>query len=186
MSEPFTGQVEIFGFAFAPRNWAQCNGQILGIQQNQALFSLLGTTYGGNGVTTFALPNLQSRVPVGMGTDPVQAPWTLGQAGGSESVKLTSFQLPAHDHQVKASSGTDTKTNTTTADPTVGLGQATGTLPDSTTFDVLDYVVDAAPAGTMGISAISPATGGQPHENRMPLLALNFCICLAGLYPSRG
>jgi microcystin-dependent protein len=185
MSEPFQGQIEIFGFNFAPKNWAQCNGQILSINQNQALFSLLGTTYGGNGATTFALPDLRSRVPLGSGKDRQQTNWAQGQKGGAEGIKLTSFQIPAHVHQLKAASGAEVATNTNLPDPTVGLGQTSGTTSGGTTLNVLAYVPDAAPGATLGDTALSPATGGQPHENRMPLLVLNICICLLGLYPSR-
>ena len=99
---PFLGQIEIFGFDFAPKNWVQCRGQLLSIQQNQALFALLGTYYGGNGTTTFGLPDLHGRVPVGVGQDQRGGQWTIGQIGGSESIALTTAQIPAHTHQVKA------------------------------------------------------------------------------------
>lgn len=104
MADPFLGQIEIFGFNFPPKRWVACNGQLLSIQQNQALFSLLGTTFGGNGVTTFALPDLRGRVPVGVGKDFQQVAWTRGQVGGTETVTLTSDQIPAHTHLVWASS----------------------------------------------------------------------------------
>ena len=185
MSEPFLGQVEVFGFSFPPKRWAQCAGQIMAISQNQALFSLLGTTYGGNGVTTFGLPDLRSRVAVGLGTDHQQASWTQGQVGGQESITLTPSQIPAHTHTLRAASGTDTTSDTNAPDSTVGLGVTTGLDTGGKAFTVNAYVADANPAATLHSSAISPASGGQPHENRMPLLALNFCICLAGLFPSR-
>jgi microcystin-dependent protein len=187
MSQPFLGQIEVFGFGFPPRYWAACAGQIMAIAQNQALFSLLGTTYGGNGVTTFALPDLRSRVAVGVGADRAGVPWTQGQTGGQEGVTLTSSQIPAHIHTLRAASGTDTSNNTNTPDGTVGLGVTTGQKADGGTFKAPAYVADPAPAAALHASAVGPPTqGGQPHENRMPALAVNFCISLAGVFPSRN
>ncbi|HTB40825.1 MAG TPA: tail fiber protein [Reyranella sp.] len=185
MSEPFMGQIEIFGFDFAPLQWAKCTGQVMSISQNQALFSLLGTTYGGNGITTFALPNLQSRVAVGAGKDRVQVDWVRGQADGEEKLALTSMQLAAHDHTVMAASSTDVTKDTQTPGNTVGLGQTIGD-DQGTTMAVNAYVVDAKPAAALHYSAVSPGPAAQPHENRMPVQALNFCISLLGVFPSRG
>ena len=185
MSEPFLGQIEIFGFDFAPKQWAQCSGQLMSILQNQALFSLLGTTYGGDGRATFALPDLRGRVAVGAGTDRVQVDWTRGQADGEESLALTSFQLAAHTHTVMAASGTDVTKNTEFPGNTVGLGQTIGDN-EGTSMAVNAYVADANPAAALHASAVSPGGAAQPHENRMPVLALNVCIALAGTYPSRG
>ena len=185
MSEPFMGQIEIFGFDFAPLQWAKCTGQLMSISQNQALFSLLGTTYGGNGITTFALPNLQSRVAVGAGKDRVQVDWVRGQADGEEKLALTSMQLAAHDHTVMAASSTDVTKDTQTPGNTVGLGQTIGD-DQGTTMAVNAYVVDAKPAAALHFSAVSPGAAVRPHENRMPVLALNVCIALVGLFPSRG
>src|SRR6478736_10564288 len=104
MSSQYLSEIRIMPFNFAPKGWAQCNGQILAIQQNQALFALLGTTFGGNGTTTFALPDLRGRAPLGVGTDHIGTPWTWGQVGGEEQATLTSFQIPAHTHTLMASS----------------------------------------------------------------------------------
>jgi microcystin-dependent protein len=185
MSEPFMGQIEIFGFDFAPKQWAQCAGQLLSISQNQALFSLLGTTYGGDGRVTFALPDLRSRVAVGAGKDRVQVDWARGQADGEESLALTSMQLAAHDHTLMAASGTDVTKDTQFPSNTVGLGQTVGD-DQGTPMPVNAYVVDAKPAAALHFSAVSPGPAAQPHENRMPLLALNICIALVGLFPSRN
>lgn len=186
MSSPFVGQIEIFGFTFPPKNWAPCNGQILGIQQNQALFALLGTTYGGNGTTTFGLPDLRGRLPLGFGTDFSRVTWQLGQVGGSESITLTNNQIPKHIHSMRASSGADLTTSTNTPDPSVGLGQTSGSIADGTALKVPAWVADAAPAAVLGPTALSQGAAAQPHENRMPLLALNICICLYGVFPSRN
>lgn len=186
MSDNFQGQIEIFAFNFPPKNWAQCAGQILPIRQNQALFALLGTTYGGDGVTTFGLPDLRGRVPVGAGTDFEQVTWTQGQVGGTEGVALTAFQIPAHTHTLRASSATDTSTNTALPSSTVGLGQTKGQSEQGGTLTVNLYVDDDNPAAALHESAVSPGPAAQPHENRMPLLALNVCIALTGVFPSRN
>ena len=185
MSEPFLGQIEIFGFDFAPRQWAQCSGQFLSTTQNQALFSLLGTTYGGDGRNTFRLPDLRGRVAVGAGRDRVQVDWTRGQVDGEESLTLTSFQLAAHDHTLMAASGTDVSKNTQFPGNTVGLGQTIGDN-EGTSMAVNAYVVDGKPAATLHVSAVTPGPAAHPHENRMPVLALNICIAIAGIYPSHS
>jgi microcystin-dependent protein len=184
MSEPFMGQIEIFSFNFAPKQWAKCTGQLLSISQNQALFSLLGTTYGGDGRTTFKLPDLQSRVAVSVGKDRVQVDWVRGQADGEESLAVTSMQLATHDHTVMAASGTDVTKNTQFPGNTVGLGQTVGD-DQGTSMAVNAYVADAKPAAALHYSAVSPGPAAHPHENRMPVLALNFCISLVGVFPSR-
>ena len=176
MSDPFVGEIRIVGFNFAPRNWAFCNGQLLAIAQNTALFSLLGTTYGGNGQTTFALPNLASRVPVHAGTGPGLSPRVLGEVSGAESVTLLPVQVPAHSHPAFA-----TTAAATTGEP--GPGVLPGTVSNQTM-----YVTD--PTGGRDFS-LSPQAGGfaggsQAHENCMPTLALNYCIALFGIFPSRN
>jgi microcystin-dependent protein len=185
---PFLGQIEVFGFNFAPKNWVQCRGQILPIQQYQALFALLGTTYGGNGVTTFGLPDLQGRVPLGVGTDPVRVPWALGQKGGTEAVVLQATQIAAHTHQVRAAGATDVSSNTAVPSNTVGLGQTTGTDNNGKTMMVNAFVSGSVTSNYVPLHASAISTGGssQPHENRMPSLVLNFCISLAGVFPSRN
>lgn len=175
MTQPFIGQIQPFGFGFAPRDWAQCNGQTLSIQQNTALFSLLGTQYGGNGTTTFALPNLQSRVPVHAGTSPGGETFFQGEAAGSETVTLTLNTMPAHNHAfVGSSANGDTNL--------VAAGQALATVSGSNSF----YSVDTPPLQSLDMGSVSPLGGNQPHTNIQPYLAINWCIALSGIFPSRG
>jgi microcystin-dependent protein len=166
MSSSFIAEIRLFGGNFAPRNWAFCQGQILSIATNTALFSLLGTTYGGNGTTTFALPDLRGRVAVGQGNGPGLSPVIIGQTGGSESVTLLATQMPAHAHTTKGSTGAQTTNRPT------GAYQAAGNSY-STTSDT-------------PMAASDPAGGNQPHENRQPYLGLAYIICLFGIYPSRN
>ena len=188
MSSPFLGQIEIFGFPFAPKGWVQCRGQLLSIQQNTALFALLGTYYGGNGVTTFGLPDLQGRVPLGVGQDQQGTQWTVGQIGGSESVTLTSGQIPAHNHQIKASTNTNVSGNNYTPSNSLGLGQTTALDNTPQTISAPAYASGSVTSNyvPLGGSAISTAGGSQPHENRMPSLVVNVCISLGGTFPSRN
>jgi microcystin-dependent protein len=172
MSEPFVGEIRMFGFGFAPQGWAQCNGQLLPINQNQALFSLLGTTYGGDGRTTFALPDLQSRVPVGQGQSPGLSSYAEGQAGGAETVTLAATQLPGHTHPVKASSST--------ADSDQPEGR---TLARSASHS---YTAKPDASTVMNVDMLGDAGGSQPHDNIQPYLAVNFCIALIGIFPSRS
>ena len=164
MAEPFLSEIRIFSFNFPPKGWAFCNGQFLPINQNQALFALLGTTYGGNGQTTFALPNLQGRVPNHFGNG-----HTLGERAGSSAVTVTQQQMPMHLHFLQASnSGTNT-----TADPANAF-----LAPLNNTY--------AAPANltTLEPSSVTNVGGSQAHTNMMPYLVLNFCIALQGIFPS--
>jgi microcystin-dependent protein len=172
MSEPFVGEIRMFGFNFAPQGWAQCNGQLVPIAENTALFSLLGTTYGGDGRATFALPDLRSRVPAGQGQGPGLSPYAEGQAGGAETVTLAVTQMPGHTHPVKASSsaaGSDQPEGRTLARSASHIYTA---KPDTST------VMNAGMLGDTG--------GSQPHDNIQPYLAVNFCIALAGIFPSRS
>jgi microcystin-dependent protein len=174
MATPYLSEIRAFGFAFAPRGWALCNGQLLPISQNQALFALLGTQYGGDGRTTFALPDLRGRVAISPGNGLAQ-----GQAAGSESVALTAGQLPAHSHTINAAAnGAGNATNI--PGPTVVLGSGSssqvGNLPVSIYGS--GAPVNLAPLGTAG--------GNTPHENRMPSLVMNYCIALEGIFPSRS
>jgi microcystin-dependent protein len=170
VSEPFLGEIRSFGFNFAPQGWATCNGQLLSISQNTALFSLLGTFYGGNGETTFALPNLQSRVGIHQGQGTGLSAYQLGQFSGSESVTLTLGQMPLHTHGLMAN-----------ASP------ATSTRPDGTVLARGPSAYAAAPDGTaMNAGAIAGVGGGQPHTIIQPYLCLNFCIALQGIFPSRN
>lgn len=173
MSQAFIGQIQPFGFNFAPRNWAFCNGQIMSIAQNTALFSLLGTTYGGNGQTTFALPNLQSRFPLHFGQGPGLSSYALGQEAGTESETLNVTQLPAHVHPIQVNASAGTKLNTTPASNNLGGAQIY-------TNAALDSVLDPGTA-TAGL-----AGGNQPFPTLPPYLAINWCICLFGIFPSRN
>jgi microcystin-dependent protein len=166
MAEPFLSEIKIFGFNFPPKGWAFCNGQLLPINQNQALFSLLGTTYGGDGQTTFALPDLRSRAPIHHGPS-----FNLGQRGGEEAHTITMAEMTAHSHQVQGSG------NGPTVTPPTNNFWATGTgfTPYSSTANV-----------AMDPACISNVGGSQPHENRSPYLALNFCIALQGVFPSQN
>ena len=164
MAEPFLSEIRIFSFNFPPKGWAFCNGQLLPINQNQALFSLLGTTYGGNGQTNFALPNLQGQVPIHTGSG-----HTLGERAGSSSVTLTQQQLPQHIHFAQASN--------TAGDVPSGTGNVLAAS------DVQIY----SPVGTLTTiqpGSISNVGGSQPHTNMMPYMVLNFCIALQGIFPS--
>lgn len=175
MAEPFIAEIRIVPFSFAPRGWALCNGQLMLIPQNTALYSLLGTTYGGDGKSTFALPNLQGRAPMHPGQGPGLSRHDLGELGGSETVTLLQSQIPSHTHSVRAQSGR--------ADlyGPVGLvpGRAVG-------GSVYRNDVDIPNATPLNASTVAPAGGGQPHNNMQPYLALNFIIALEGLYPSRS
>ncbi len=178
MSDFFIGQISMFSFDFAPKFWAQCNGQLLPINQNQALFSLLGTQYGGNGTTNFALPDMRGRTPVGYASsvDPNWQPASvqIGQSAGQESVTLTSSQMPAHTHTVGAT--------TTTANKRV----PTGKMLAADNATVAEYY--AAPAALVPLDAQSVTTvgGSQAHNNMQPYSVINFCIALSGIFPSRN
>jgi microcystin-dependent protein len=170
MSEPFVAEIRIFAGNFAPRGWAFCNGQLLPIAQNTALFSLIGTTYGGDGRTTTALPNLQGRAPMHPGRGPGLRDRRLGENGGFNTVTLTEAQLPAHNHALQGTNAPAQLTDPSSARP--------ARSPDE----------DAYGSGTtvqMSASAIQNTGGSQPHNNEQPFLVINFIIALVGLYPSR-
>jgi microcystin-dependent protein len=174
MSDPYIGEIRLFSFNFAPRGWAQCNGQLLAIAQNTALFSILGTTYGGDGRTTFALPNLQGQAALGAGQGHGLSSRTLGENGGVEAVTLINSEMPAHTHAAAASTNLGDQ-----SDPANHLW-ATGAGGRGQNF----YASGADVA--MSNQAIGQAGGSQPHNNMPPYLALNFCICLYGAYPPRS
>ena len=174
MSEPFVGEIRMFGFSFPPRSWALCNGQLLSIAQNDALFALLGTTYGGDGITNFALPNLQSRFPVHQGQGISLSPYVLGEQTGVETVTLTSSQMPVHSHAVACNTNGGNQASPANGLPAV---ESTGTS--------LDYT-NAAANNTMGTGMIENAGSGAAHPNIQPVLCVNFCIALVGVYPSRS
>lgn len=170
MSEPFVGEIRIFAGNFAPRGWAFCDGQLLAVSQNDALFSLLGTIYGGDGRTTFGLPDLRGRIPIHAGSGPGLSPRRLGAKAGSENVTLTINQLPSHSHQLKASTNIPSD-----RDPT---GHVTGQTVSNT------YINDT-PVVDMSSQAIENVGGSRSHTNLMPFLCVNFIIALFGIYPSR-
>ena len=178
MANPFLGQIELFAFGFAPKGWLPCNGQFLSIPQNSALFSLLGTTYGGDGRTTFALPNLQGRVVIGSGSG-----YSLGQIGGEESHTLTVAELPVHNHTMNADSTTDYSSNSSMPASNTVLGMSGDYVKADT--PVSTYAV-GTPNGQMASGAIANAGSGQAHENRMPYVVLYACIATTGVFPSRS
>jgi microcystin-dependent protein len=168
--DQYIGEIRMFGGTFAPVGWSLCNGQLLQISQNAALYSLIGTTYGGDGVNTFALPNLQSRIPIHQGTGG-GGTYVMGQISGTETVTLTGGQIPSHSHPAF---GTTAGVNSTS--PTNAL-YATGTAL---------YTPPPATAVAMATQALLPNSGSQPHNNIMPFQALTFIIALQGLYPTRS
>jgi microcystin-dependent protein len=168
MSNPFLGEMRLMAFQFTPRGWAQCNGQLLLINQNQALFAILGTTYGGNGQTNFALPDLRGRVPLHFGGG-----IALGQRAGADAVTLTAAQLPQHVHALQSS--------TDFANAAVPGGALPAAKPRGG-IDV--YVPTGSPAVPLNPAAVSSVGGNQAHENRQPFLTLNFCIAIQGIFPS--
>jgi microcystin-dependent protein len=165
MSEPFLSEIRIFSFNFPPRGWALCNGQLLPINQNQALFALLGTTYGGNGQTTFALPNLRGKVPIHMGNG-----HTLGEAAGSTSVTVNIQQLPTHLHLLQGTSATGN--SNVNVNSLFGVSQTPIYTPPQ----------NLTPLNPQSVTNVG---GSQPHNNMMPYLVLNFCIALQGIFPSQ-
>ena len=170
MASPFIGEIRLVGFNFPPRNWAFCDGQLLPISQNTALFSLLGTTYGGDGRTTFALPDLRSRVPMHVGSGPGLTTRQWGQRSGVESVTLTTQQMPPHNHQQACSSD----------DP--NAGSPAGNVPAAVSPPIYSSVANT----TMANTALGNTGGGQSHTNVQPFLAVYFCIALQGVFPSRN
>lgn len=182
MSEPFVGQITLFGFNFAPSGWAQCAGQLLPISQNAALFSLLGTQFGGNGTSTFALPNLQGTVPVGMGTSVSGTTYDIGETGGSENVTLTSATVPPHTHTIAAAKAPGS-TNTLAAN----LVPAQGVKGGGGKAQVQIYASSTVAAQvSLAPTAISVAGSNSPHNNIQPTLTATWCIALQGVFPARG
>ena len=171
VSEPFVGEIRMFGFNFPPQGWAFCDGQLLSISQNAALFSLLGTTYGGDGVSNFALPDLRSRVPVSQGQGEGLSSYAEGQAGGTETVTLAAAQMPAHTHAVSASSSPAASERP--------AGRVLARSPDHS------YIPEPDTDTVMNAKMIGEAGNSQPHDNIQPYLVLNFCIALQGVFPAR-
>lgn len=173
MADPFVAEIRIFPFNFAPRGWAFCDGQLLPLSQNTALFSLLGTTYGGDGKSNFALPDLQGRAPMHPGQGPGLSLHDLGETGGSETVTLLESEIPSHNHVMMASTqpGEDASPN-----PSEALARSVGASL---------YQSSLANLTQLSPNTLTPAGGDAPHNNMMPYLTLNFCIALQGVYPPR-
>ncbi|ARE39178.1 Microcystin dependent protein [Rhodovulum sp. P5] len=171
-AEPFIGEIMMVGYTFCPRSWAEANGQLLPISEYSALFSLYGTTYGGDGRTTFALPDLRGRVPMHVGSGPGLSPFQLGQKGGSEANTLTANQMPPHTHSL----------NATTADG--GSGDPTGNLMAGT--GRTEIYAAGSPNAQMSRAAVGSAGGGQAVNNMQPFQVLRFCVALQGIFPSRN
>ncbi len=177
MTEPFVAEIRVYPYNFAPKNWAFCDGQITAIQQNTALFSLLGTVYGGNGTTTFALPNLQGCAAMHPGTSATGSPTVLGETGGSATVPLTNQNMPPHTHSL-AVDGIDAADQNAPSNQRI-LAQV---VPISSTA----YQASNAKLAAAATQTLPPYPGGtQQHNNYQPYLALNFCIALYGVYPAR-
>ena len=172
----FLGQIQIFGFGYPPAGWAQCAGQLVPISQNSALFSLLGTSFGGDGKTTFGLPNFQGSTACGVGQGPGLTPRNVGDAFGTESVTLLPTEIPLHTHGFNIyNQGDATKRHGT---PIAGDAlSAPGTLTP--------FATGSTPPGVFPPQMVQPTGGSQPHENRQPYLAMNFCVALAGAFPAR-
>lgn len=171
MSEPFVGEIRMFAGNFAPLGWAFCDGQLLAVSQNDALFSLFGTIYGGDGRTTFGLPDLRGRVPIHAGQGPGLSPRRLGAKGGAEAVTVTANQLPSHGHPLQATDDLGSTSN-----------PAGNLLAKSTTADA--YINETA-SSPMNSASVTAAGGSQAHNNLMPFLCVHFIVALFGIYPSR-
>ncbi len=169
MAQPYIGEIRMFAGTYPPAGWLFCNGEILPISENETLFMLIGTTYGGDGESTFALPNLQSRVPMHMGNGPGGVTYPLAQMDGVESVTLTTQQIPSHNHGLLA-----------TSSPAAAREPVPGNSPAVPSGDLYNSVMDAIP---LNAQAVTPAGGSQPHENCQPFLCINYIISLFGLFP---
>jgi microcystin-dependent protein len=176
MSQPFLGEIRMFGFYRVPVGWQACDGSLLPISENDALFVLLGTTYGGDGVNTFAVPDLRGRLPIHQGQGPGLGSYVLGQVAGTESVTLTPNQIPAHSHTLVATTAAATAT---TPGNTLLPGAVSGD-----TFYV--NTITGNTAAPMAVQQLSSAGGSQPHENCMPTLTVQYCIAVAGIFPSQN
>lgn len=179
MSEPYIAEIRCFGFTFAPVGWAECNGQLLSIAQNQALFAVIGTTYGGDGVQTFALPNLQGRAPMHWGQSSSGLNSVLGQIQGSSEVTLTTSQIPQHIHSITALSIPQGAAGERTASATSSTYLAESSPPDRAWSNPA-----AAVTNNFSPKAIGQTGNSFPHENMQPYLVMNFCIALEGIFPS--
>jgi microcystin-dependent protein len=174
MADPFVAEIRIFPFNFAPKGWAWCDGQLLPLSQNTALFSLLGTTYGGNGKSNFALPDLQGRAPMHPGQGPGLSLHDLGETGGSETVTLLESEIPSHSHAFR--------------DHDIDLAELNAPAPNRSLAKSANATAYTAAANLVAMSgnALAPAGGDQPHNNLQPFLTFYFCIALQGVFPPRG
>jgi microcystin-dependent protein len=173
MADPFVAEIRIFGFNFAPRGWATCDGQLMPLSQNTALFSLLGTMYGGDGKSTFALPDLQSRSPMAPGQGPGLSLYDLGESGGSESVTLEQSEIPSHDHSLSGRAQ-------------VGNAPSPSGRVFSRPFGGGNLYAASSGVTQMSPQALAPAGSSAPHNNMQPFLTMNFCIALQGVFPPRS
>ena len=171
MAQPYIGEIRMFAGNFAPAGWQFCSGQLLPISENDALFTLIGTTYGGDGQSTFGLPNLQSRIPLHMGTGPDGVGYTLAQAAGVESVTLTTQQIPVHNHALLVSTDSATELS------------PEGSLPGNSIS--VDLYRQGAAESPLSPTAVTPVGGSQPHENCQPFLCINYIISQFGIFPSQ-
>jgi microcystin-dependent protein len=178
MSDPFIAEIRAFGFNFAPIGWVFCDGQLLPISQFDAVFALIGTTYGGNGTVNFALPNLMGRAPMDWGSGTGLTPRVIGEPLGTDSVTLTSLQIPSHNHMIVTEAATSTDDQTDTPSVNAWLGSSAGSQM---------YTDNATtPNVAFAQNAIGVTGGSQPHNNLQPLLVLNFCFSLSGIFPTRS
>lgn len=175
--EPLIGQIALFAFGRVPKNWMLCNGALLPISQYQALFALIGTTYGGNGTSTFALPDLRGRIPLHNGQGPGLSPYTIGEVGGQETVTLISSQMPMHSHALAASSANPAVDATATPSDQVVLATAS---------TAQRYSVSPGLPAMLAMQSVGPSGGSQAHSNMMPSMVMNYCIAVTGIFPSRS
>ena len=181
MGTPFLSEIKIFTMNFAPKGWAFCNGQLMPINQNQALFSLLGTTYGGDGRVTFGLPDLRGNVPIHVGGG-----FTLGEKGGEQNHTLTLNELPTHNHMMNVDSATDASLNVNAPAANTVFGQTIGQPSQGASFNVTLYAEQGGPVAAMAPQTSGLVGGSQPHPNMQPFLTLNLCIALQGAFPSQN
>jgi microcystin-dependent protein len=176
MSQPYIGEIRMFGFGRTPNGWQACNGALLAISEYDALFALIGTTYGGDGQTTFAVPDLRGRLPIHQGTGPGLSNYVIGQMSGTESVTLIQTQMPAHTHTAVATTAASTAT-------TPGTGLLPGTVSGDTFYV---NTITGNTAAAMSPQMLTLAGGSQPHENCMPTLTVQYCIATFGIFPSQS
>ena len=174
MSSPYVGEIRMFGGSFAPAGWAMCQGQLLPISENETLFNLIGTTYGGDGQQTFGLPDLQGRTPVHQGQGPgISQNYLIGEKGGVESVTLSTQQMPQHNHQMLASTNPGTQVN------------ASGNIISSS-LSIKFFIEDIPPDANLAAGVVGPVGGSQPHENTQPYLCISYIISLFGIFPTQN